>query len=296
MLGMRILVSACLVPFLIALFWFDMRTGSSAWFLFAFCIAVTVRNCFELTQLLSVRSMKPSFVTTATLSVVVICCGWLHMWTAAPGSEFVLLSSLGAIAAGLIFAFCMLMLRECIVYREPGNSMESLGANAVTVLYAGGLLAMTSQFRWFPDSAIAYYALAATILAVKCGDIGAYSFGRLWGKKKMAPRLSPGKTWMGSVGAVVGSLIGGMSWLYFGGALFESSPRPSSLLNAAACCMFLGVVGLIGDLCESLIKRDCGKKDSAALMPGFGGLLDLLDSALFAGPFALAWWYLFPLV
>ena len=56
----------------------------------------------------------------------------------------------------------------------------------------------------------------------------------------------------------------------------------------------MGVIRLIGDLCESLIKRDVQKKDSAILMPGFGGLLDLLDSPLFAGPFALAWWILIP--
>ncbi|MFN9718518.1 MAG: phosphatidate cytidylyltransferase, partial [Planctomycetota bacterium] len=55
-----------------------------------------------------------------------------------------------------------------------------------------------------------------------------------------------------------------------------------------------GLIGLVGDLCESLIKRDVQKKDSAALMPGFGGLLDLLDSPLFAGPFALVWWTLWP--
>jgi phosphatidate cytidylyltransferase len=54
------------------------------------------------------------------------------------------------------------------------------------------------------------------------------------------------------------------------------------------------MIGLVGDLCESLIKRDVQKKDSAILMPGFGGLLDLLDSPLFAGPFALVWWTLFP--
>ena len=57
----------------------------------------------------------------------------------------------------------------------------------------------------------------------------------------------------------------------------------------------LGLVGLIGDLCESLIKRDCEKKDAAELMPGFGGLLDLLDSVLFAGPVALLLWWILPL-
>lgn len=296
MLGMRILVSVCVVPALVALFWLDQRLGPAALILFAFCGLVAARCAFELTQLLSLRAMRPSFPWTAALSVMLIVLAWLQAWTTSPETPFRLLSSVGLIGAGVFVAFGVLLVRECIVYRDPGASMESLGAGLITVLYSGGLLALTAQFRWFPDPGTGYFALAAMIITVKCGDIGAYSFGRLWGKRKMAPRLSPGKTWMGFIGAVVGSLVGGMAWLYLGGGLFESSPRPASWINAAACCIVLGVTGLIGDLGESLIKRDCGKKDSAALMPGFGGLLDLLDSPLFAGPVALAWWALLPIV
>ena len=122
----------------------------------------------------------------------------------------------------------------------------------------------------------------------------AYTFGRLWGKRKMVPLLSPGKTWMGGLGAIVGSCLGGWLWLTQGARLFSTPLQIDSLGNVLAYCGTMGVVGLIGDLCESLIKRDAQKKDSAQLLPGFGGLLDLLDSPLFAAPVALAWWYFQP--
>jgi phosphatidate cytidylyltransferase len=162
------------------------------------------------------------------------------------------------------------------------------------VVYAGVLLAVTAQFRWFPTPDIGYFAIGSAIIAAKSGDIGGYTFGRLWGKTKMAPRLSPGKTWIGAAGAVFGSCLGGALWLNFGGRLFQQTPEPASMAIVLGYCATIGVVGLMGDLCESLIKRDVQKKDSAALMPGFGGLLDLLDSILFASPIALAWWVFLP--
>jgi phosphatidate cytidylyltransferase len=209
MLGMRILVSACVIPALIFLFWLDMKLGPSAWILLAFCVAVAVRASYELTHLLSVRAMQPSFPVTAFLSTAVVVGGWLHAGSLRPGEIFQLPVALGAIAACIVASFSFLMLWECIRYASPGTSMESLGANVITVLYAGGLLAVTAQFRWFPDPELAYYALVAMIITVKSGDIGAYSLGRMLGRRKMAPRLSPGKTWMGGVGALLGSAAGG---------------------------------------------------------------------------------------
>jgi phosphatidate cytidylyltransferase len=132
------------------------------------------------------------------------------------------------------------------------------------------------------------------IICVKCGDSCAYTFGRLWGKRRLTPKLSPGKTGMGFVGALVGSTAGGWLWFRFGGILFDAAPQPSAWPVILGYGLSLGAAGVIGDLCESLIKRDVGKKDASALMPGFGGLLDLVDSPLYAGPLALAWWTMLP--
>ncbi|MEZ6144351.1 MAG: CDP-archaeol synthase [Planctomycetaceae bacterium] len=117
-----------------------------------------------------------------------------------------------------------------------------------------------------------------------------YTLGRLFGRRKMAPHLSPGKTWMGAVGAVVGGILGAVLWLRLASPLFDLTWNSNWWISAIVFGAVMGVVGLFGDLAESLIKRDVGVKDSAALMPGFGGLLDLLDSILFAGPVAVVIW------
>ena len=295
MLGWRLLMSAILVPSVIGLFWLDHRIGDSAWVLLIFSLFVAFRNSYELTDLMRVRCMKPSFPVTLILSLCVVLAGWAHTWLPSHWvGKSELLVSLGFQGGMLGIGFCLLLAWEAFCYDQPGQSMESLGCNLITVFYAGGLMALTSQLRWFPNSQIGYFVIASMIICVKAGDTFAYTFGRLWGKRKMAPKLSPGKTGMGLVGAIVGSTLGGWLWLTFAGPLFASNPRPAALWIVLAYSASIGLIGLVGDLCESLIKRDVQKKDSAALMPGFGGLLDLLDSPLFAGPFALLWWQLLP--
>ena len=296
MLGWRLVMSAILVPTIIALFWLDHKSGTSALVLLAFCLFAAVRNAYELTNLLNVRNIRPHFVATAGLSSLMVLAGWGHFWFPgnAGGSTSSLLTSLGWIGSALTLSFIVLLAMEALRFQAPGHSMESLGGNLLTVFYAGGLIAVTAQLRWFPGPQMGYFAIGSMIVCVKCGDTFAYTFGRLWGKRKLAPILSPGKTQMGLVGAIFGSTLGGWLWLTYAGQMFDSSITPGSVWNILAYSAVIGLIGLVGDLCESLIKRDVQKKDSAILMPGFGGLLDLLDSPLFAGPFALAWWMLFP--
>lgn len=296
MLGWRLVMSAILVPVIIALFWLDHRLGTNAYILLGFCLFIAVRNSYELTDLLKVRSIRPSFYATATLSSLVVLAAWCHVFVASDSDDRTasISHSLGWIGAAFTLSFLALLTFEATRFREPGRSMESLGGNLLTIFYAGGLTAVTAQMRWFPDSEAGYFAIASMIICVKSGDTFAYTFGRLWGKRKLAPILSPGKTRMGLMGAVFGSMLGGWLWLTFAGSLFSESITTGSLWNTLTYSAAMGGIGLIGDLCESLIKRDVQKKDSAILMPGFGGLLDLLDSPLFAGPFALAWWILIP--
>ena len=293
MLSWRLLVSAILVPALIGLFYADQTTGRAASLLLVFCCFVAVRNCWELTDLLRVRNLNPAFPVTAALSLLVIASAWAHTRFEASAPQPAL-ASLGWITAAMTLAFLVLLAYEASQYQEPGRSMESLGANLLTLMYAGGLLAVTAQLRWFPNHETGYFAMASMIICVKSGDTFAYAFGRLWGRRKMAPKLSPGKTGMGLVGAIFGSLLGAWLWLTFAGTLFAAAPKAAAFPVVLAYGFTVGVAGLVGDLCESLIKRDVQKKDSAALMPGFGGLLDLVDSPLFAGPVALAWWIVLP--
>ena len=295
MLGWRLLMSVILVPSLVGLFWLDHRIGASAWVLLVFGLFVACRNAYELTDLMADRNMKPHFPVAAGLSLLIVVSAWAHtLFRIDQYSIQTLLVSLGYIGGALAISFCILLAVEAWRYEQPGKSMESLGCNLIIVLYAGGLMAVTAQLRWFPRVESGYFVIGSMIICVKAGDTFAYTFGRLWGKRKMASKLSPGKTWMGLFGAIFGSALGGWLWLTFAGTLFASKPTPASMWIVVFYSVSVGLTGLVGDLCESLIKRDVAKKDSAALMPGFGGLLDLLDSPLFAGPFALIWWQVLP--
>jgi phosphatidate cytidylyltransferase len=180
-------------------------------------------------------------------------------------------------------------------YRTPGQSMEAFGANLTICSYAGLLLAVTAQLRWQAGPQAGYLLLGSLIITAKLGDVCAYTVGRLFGRRKMSPLLSPGKTWAGFFGAIGGSMLASWLWLTVATPRFDATWQPPPAWAALLYGLVIGLAALVGDLCESLIKRDVGKKDSAPLMPGFGGLLDLLDSVLYAGPVALLLWRILPL-
>jgi phosphatidate cytidylyltransferase len=182
-------------------------------------------------------------------------------------------------------------------YRAPGKSVVQLAATVLAFAYVGLLVSFLIQLRAVEpgNSSKAddwgLVALVSLIAVVKAGDIGAYTVGRLIGRHKMTPLLSPGKTWEGAAGAVVFAALA--AWLVL--ILWvERKPSPGAAsLNAASWVVYgvlVGLVGLLGDLAESLLKRDLGRKDSSSWMPGFGGVLDVLDSILFAAPVAYLLW------
>ena len=289
MLGWRLAISAVLIPLLIAIFVMDHRTGESATWLLGLCLLLVWRASYEFTALLKTRSFDPSFPLIGGCSTAVVLAAWygqLHTTE---------LSSLDAAMAALMLSLLAIFLRSAIRYTEPGRSMETVGADLLGVAYLGGLIAITVQLRWTAGAQAGYLLLASLVIGAKCGDIGGYTLGRLFGKKKLVPRLSPGKTWMGGFGALLGASFSCWAWLHWAPGYFfdNAAPCPAgwSLLYGA----IIGVVGLVGDLAESLIKRDVEKKDAANLMPGFGGLLDLLDSILYAGPVAFVLWKTLPL-
>jgi len=149
--------------------------------------------------------------------------------------------------------------------------------------YAGVLSAFFVQLRFWTDHDRGAAALGALIAVTKGGDIGAYFTGRFLGRHPMTPTLSPKKTWEGFAGGVVTSIGAAV------GVSFVRADLFGSIVEAVLFGVVLGVTGVLGDLAESLIKRDCGVKDASQVVPGFGGILDVVDSVLFAAPVAF-WW------
>jgi phosphatidate cytidylyltransferase len=292
MLGWRLAMSALLIPVFVGLFWADNRAGAAAPILFAACLLLGLRCVWELVLLLRVRFREIEFLPCASCVAGITAAAWLPHWMAAPARDF---SALGPACLTYVVCVLGLLAYEASRYEQPGQRMESLGAHLLIVSYVGVLLAATVQLRWVAGADLGYLTLGSMVIAVKMGDTGAYTLGRLFGKRKMSPKLSPGKTWAGFVGALVGSGLGAWAWLQFATPLFDAAAQPPAWYWSVFYGVVMGVIGLVGDLCESLIKRDMGQKDAAALMPGFGGLLDLLDSILYAGPVAYVLWVVLPL-
>lgn len=146
--------------------------------------------------------------------------------------------------------------------------------NCFSVLYLG----LLSSFVLGVRIDFGLWPLLMFVFVVKFSDIGAYTIGRLFGKHKFSPRISPGKTWeglAGAIGAAIGIAI-----------LFAAGFDIMMWSAAAAFGLCMAVIGQLGDLAESMLKRDAEQKDSSAAVPGFGGILDVIDSPLVAAPFA----------
>ncbi len=219
-------------------------------------------------------------------AAIVLACGASHLWPAVARDMWTWPAL--AVAAALIAVLCDEVLR----YREPARQTERLAASALTLLYVGLLLSFAVQMRFAgPGGDWGLAAIASLIIVVKLCDIGAYTVGRLIGRHKLAPRLSPGKTIEGGVGGLLFAVFG--AWLSLAvlwPAMSRVTPPTVLAWQWLGFGLTVGVAGMLGDLAESLLKRDLGRKDSSDWMPGFGGVLDLLDSILVAAPIAYVWW------
>ena len=147
------------------------------------------------------------------------------------------------------------------------------------LMYVPWLLNFIQKINFFPKANGTYYVLYF-ILVTKFSDTGAYAVGSLLGKHKMIPRISPGKTWEGFAGAVAVSTLASLLFAHFTGERLTGM----NWKHAVILGILLSTSAVIGDLIESLFKREAGVKDSGNYFPGIGGILDLLDSLLFNAP------------
>jgi phosphatidate cytidylyltransferase len=165
--------------------------------------------------------------------------------------------------------------------RRVATGIIAISTTLFGLMYVPWLLNFIQKINFFGQAGVEgpWYVLYF-VLVTKFSDCGAYAVGSLIGRHKMIPRLSPGKTWEGFAGALVVSTAASLIFARCAGRhLAGMTPRHSILLG-----LILGGGAVVGDLIESLFKREAGLKDSGHLLPGIGGILDLLDSLLFNAP------------
>ena len=165
------------------------------------------------------------------------------------------------------------------------NTFEALGGLATTLFGLAYVAALFSYLLYLRaiDPAQGAWLVFYLILVTKLGDVGAYAVGKAFGRHPLIVRISPKKTVEGFVGAVLFSIVAAVAAQPLLGhqAIFNRSPTP---LLCGVLGLVLGVVGQLGDLAESLLKRDCQVKDTSTVIPGLGGVLDVIDSLLFTAP------------
>jgi phosphatidate cytidylyltransferase len=176
----------------------------------------------------------------------------------------------------------LFVLGLCLRQFTSKTNTAGLVAISVTLfglMYVAWLLNFIQKIHYFPGANGKYFLLYF-VLITKFSDTGAYAVGSVFGRHKMVPRISPGKTWEGFAGAILVSTLASVIFVQF----FRDQMVGMNLLHAIVLGVALSVCAVVGDLIESLFKREAGVKDSGRLFPGIGGILDLLDSLLFNAP------------
>ncbi|MCI0380500.1 MAG: phosphatidate cytidylyltransferase [Gemmataceae bacterium] len=201
----------------------------------------------------------------------------------------------------ILFCYALVVLatflQEMTTFEQSGRSLERIALTQWIVAYLGLLPCFLAQLRWFYISESNFEvhislerssaALALLIFSAKGCDIGAYTVGRLIGRFQMTPVLSPKKTWEGALGGLLlaaAIAVGIDRWM-----AVDMAPLKHNWLFEIGFGLSIGMASMVGDLAESVIKRDCEQKDASQVVPGFGGVLDVIDSLLFAAPVAYVW-------
>jgi phosphatidate cytidylyltransferase len=249
---------------------------------------LTILGTHELVCLARARGYRP-FGRTAQLFAAILVIG--------PYISFNLKDITGAydeswglmwMAFALAFVFFLQAARH-----KTENAMENLAITVFIIFYAGGLGGFMTKLRMEVGGSTGVAVLLFSIFLVKITDAAAYFTGYAFGRHKMIEWLSPKKTWEGFCGGVLATIVLAVvlgHWLHVAGIIHVDErfvPHPVSLLWLG---FLMAGFSVAGDLCASLLKRDAKVKDSGQVLPGLGGILDIVDSPLLAAPMAWLFW------
>ena len=298
MLSTRLLFGMLMAVGLTAALWVDERFAPWFPFWFLLCSTALLGAAWEITHLLGATSAGPSGNSVIGGVLAIIVANWVpHLVEnhSQYESEFALLYDPGRpldVLAWPFLTFVAVLMTSFVVqsiqFARPGRTMAKISGTVLAVAYIGLLGSFTIQLRWIEGRHQGLMAVVFLVATAKGADTGAYTLGRLAGRHKLWPRLSPKKTIEGALG---GLAFGVGAALLVAAIARHGLGIPTFTWPVAALYgLVIAAVAQLGDLMESMIKRDCERKDASQAVPGFGGVLDVLDSLMFAGPVAYAFW------
>jgi phosphatidate cytidylyltransferase len=272
-LAKRVTVAAVGIPLIVVLIYLG---GWALGIVLAAVAAIGAAEVYALATLRGVQAFRP-LGSAAAAGFIAFAAGHRSLMDAAPWLWW---TALGTVVIAVVASL-----------RLRGIDRDPLGASAVTVfgaVYVGGTLSFVVFLRnldpaagasWF-GAALVAYPLAVTWV----GDTAAYFCGTRWGRHRLSPRISPKKSVEGAVAGFAGSILAAalFGWLVFGVWLDTGVSIAATTIGA----ILISPAGQIGDLAESLLKRQAGVKDSGRLLPGHGGVLDRFDALFLAIPIA----------
>jgi phosphatidate cytidylyltransferase len=233
--------------------------------LFILIALLLVLGQFELSKLASAKNLKIFLPVTVTASILFAATPYLQQLVEFPPETYFSLLAAFVLMALLLYQ-----------YKRYGTSavIANCGANYFSIIYLGLLSSFCVAIR----TEFGLWHMLMFVFVVKSADIGAYAIGSIFGRHKFSPKISPGKTWEGMCGAVAAAIIVAIGFAFICGIM--------AWWSAVVFGLCFAFIGQMGDLAESMMKRDAEQKDSANKVPGFGGVLDIVDSPLVAAPLA----------
>lgn len=298
MLRWRVPLGILIIAALVGLAWLDhlaevrYRDPVIGMWLFPVAVVFALTASREVLQLAAAGGMRPVPWVVYAGNLLLVVGHWVPvaLRPSAPSATIRLSPEilvpgtwpLLALAVGLLLTLVVQMRR----YGRRGGGLGNVAAGVFSLVYVGVMLSFAIQLRM----AWGVAALASLVIVVKTADSGAFVVGRLFGRRPMAPVLSPAKTIEGAIGALASACLA--AWVTFTW-LVPWMEAPGGKLQPWRWILFallVGVAGLLGDLAESTVKREVGWKDSSTWLPGLGGVLDMLDSVLAAAPVAWILW------
>jgi len=298
-LGKRLISAAVIVTSMILLlrldFWLgsDASLGKPGLLLAGLAILTSILAADELAAMFSSAASRVNRFTLLIASGVMVTITMTPaLWKAYPAD--CVLGRFGFGLAGLVAGFVIVILGEMASFQGTGKGrgevIERMGVSAFALVYLNMLFTFLIAHRYLDRNAVGLMTIVTMLTTVKMSDAAAYFVGRSFGTVKLAPALSPGKTVQGAVGGLIGGCLGTGLIVWFISPVLIGVDLDKPWWWVFLYGTLVTLAGMFGDLAESLLKRDSGTKDSSTWMPGLGGILDVVDSLVFAAPVSFLLW------